>query len=200
MDIFDKISTICIKFVSKNLKKTEEELEKIKYGVEIILVNLIKLTVLFIIASILGITTYTLIAVISFASIRVFASGVHAESNLNCTTTNIILFLGNVYLSMNILLDKTMIIVSITLSLIIVFLYAPSDTEARPLVSKKLRKKLKFYSLLITFLLGIIALAYKNTIFANLIIFSVLEESLLITPIIYYIFNKTYNNYENINL
>lgn len=200
MDIVDKASIICIKFVAKNLQKTEDELEKIKYGIQVILVNLIKLTILFLIASILGIRTYTLIAVISFASIRVFASGVHAESNLNCTITNIILFLGNVYLSMNIILDKTIIIVFISLSLILIFLYAPADTEARPLVSKKLRKKLRIYSIIITLLLGIIALTCKNTIFANLIIFSVLEESLLITPIIYYIFNKTYNNYENINL
>ncbi|AGK96013.1 accessory gene regulator B family protein [Clostridium pasteurianum] len=200
MDIVDKMSRICIKFVAKNLQKTEEELEKIKYGVHVILVNLVKLTILFLIASILGITTYTFIAVISFASIRIFASGVHAESNLNCTITNIILFLGNVYLSINILLDKTMIIVIITLSLILVFLYAPADTKARPLVSKKLRKKLRIYSIAITFLLGIIALTCKNNIFANLIIFSVLEESLLITPLIYYILNKTYKNYENINI
>ncbi|MGE5627770.1 MAG: accessory gene regulator B family protein [Solirubrobacterales bacterium] len=200
MDIAEKISKTCAKFVSKNLEITEDELEKIEYGAQVIFVNLVKLIILFLIASILRVANYTCIAIISFASIRIFASGIHADSNIKCTITNILLFLGNVYFSMNIVLNKYMNITILALSLLLVILYAPADTEDRPLLSKRLRKKLKIYSITITLFMGAMAIKCESDVFSNLIIFSVLEASLLITPISYYIFNKRYRNYENINL
>lgn len=199
MDIAEKVSRTCVKFVARNLNKTDTELEKIEYGIQVITVNLVKLFILFLIASILGVINYTFIAVISFAFIRTFASGVHAGSNLKCTITNIILFLGNVYLSMNIVLNKPATIVILIISLILIVTYAPADTEDRPLLSRKLRKKLKIRSIAVALLLEIIALKCKSHIFSNLIIFSILEEAVLITPIAYYIFNKRYKNYENIH-
>lgn len=200
MDIYEKLSNLCIKFISKNLKKSEDELKEVNYGIQVFLINTIKLAILFLLASILGILKYTFIAVISFAFIRIFASGVHAKSNLRCTITNIILFIGNVYLSMNIVLEKPVKTVIFIISLSLITIYAPSDTEERPLVSKRLRKKLKVCSIacsiVLTLSAGFITLQYKSQIISNLIIFSLLEESVLITPMAYYIFDKKYSNYE----
>lgn len=198
MDIYKKLSTICVKFISTNLVKSTEELEKIDYGIQVILINMFKLTILFLTSYFLGILSKTIIAVISFAIIRIFASGVHASSNLKCTITNMILFIGNVYLSIQIILNKYIIITIFILSLILIIIYAPADTEDRPLLSVKLRKKLKMYSIICTLLLGIISLNCNNHVFLNIIIFSLLEEAFLITPIAYYIFNRKYNNYKNI--
>ncbi|MBV4438420.1 accessory gene regulator B family protein [Clostridium tyrobutyricum] len=198
MDIYKKLSTICVKFISTNSVKSTEELEKIDYGIQVILINMFKLTILFLTSYFLGILSKTIIAVISFAIIRIFASGVHASSNLKCTITNMILFIGNVYLSIQIILNKYIIITIFILSLILIIIYAPADTEDRPLLSVKLRKKLKMYSIIVTLLLGIISLNCNNHVFLNIIIFSLLEEAFLITPIAYYIFNRKYNNYKNI--
>jgi len=198
MDIYKKLSAICVKFISKNLVKSNEELEEIDYGIQVILINIFKLTILFLSAHFLGILSNTIIAVISFTSIRIFASGVHASSNLKCTITNMILFIGNAYLSMQIILNKYIIICIFILSLILIIIYAPADTEDRPLISIILRKKLKIYSIIITLLIGIVILNCNDHIFLNIIIFSLLEESFLITPIAYYIFNRKYNNYKNI--
>jgi accessory gene regulator B len=197
MDITEKISKICLKFVEENSTKTKEELEIIEYGINVLVINIVKLFILFLLSYILSVTIYTLIAVLSFAFVRLFASGVHAASSIKCTVTNILLFLGNVYLSLHISINNPIKIVILTLSLLLILLYAPADTEDRPLVSRKLRKKLKIYSILVILLLSFVAIGIKKATFSNLVVFSVLEESLLITPLAYYIFNKPYDNYIN---
>ncbi|MCI1969471.1 accessory gene regulator B family protein [Clostridium luticellarii] len=157
---------MCVKFIAKNLKKSDIELKEVNYGIQVFLINTIKLAILFLLAFILGILKYTLIALISFAFIRMFAAGVHARSNLGCTITNIILFIGNVYLSMNVVLEKPVKTVIFIISLSLITIYAPSDTEERPLISKRLRKKLKACSILCSIVLTLsaefIALKYKN--------------------------------------
>lgn len=199
MNVYNKLSDICVEFISKNVVKSDEELEEIDYGIQVILINMFKLTILFLSAYFLGILMNTIVAVTSFAIIRIFASGVHASSNLKCTITNIILFIGNAYLSTQIILNKYILIIIFILSLILIIIYAPADTEDRPLISFVLRRKLKIYSVISTLLIGIIILKYNTYVFANIITFSLLEESLLITPTAYYIFNTKYNNWIGYN-
>jgi accessory gene regulator B len=200
MDISERIAKSCIKFIANNLDKSEEDLEKIEYGIQVILVNTFKLIVLFLLSFILGNIEYTFIALISFSVVRMFASGVHADSNLKCTITNIIIFLGNVYISENIVLRTYIKIIIFSLSFLLILLYAPADTEDRPLVSRKLRIRLKVYSAAVALILGAFIFKTDNSIYSNLILFSLLEESVLITPIAYGIFKKSYRNYEKINL
>jgi accessory gene regulator B len=83
-------------------------------------------------------------------------------------------------------------------SFILTILYAPADTEERPLVSKKLRRDLKIKSLVVLIIFYITILFVKNNVYANLITFSVLEASLLLTPIVYKLFGRKYANYKNI--
>lgn len=195
MDIYQKISKFCIKFITNNLDKTEEELEQIEYGLQVLLINILKLSILFLIAYVLGIVKYTSIAFISFSILRSFASGVHADSNLKCTLTNILLFLGNVYISTHFVFSFYILIFFFLISLFLIILYAPADTEDRPLISKKLRKKLKIGSIIVTCLLGLVSIYTGNLIYSSLIILSILEEAFLITPFAYKIFGRSYKNY-----
>lgn len=200
MDLAERISHICINFIAKNLNKSEEELEKIDYGLQVLLVNIIKLTILFTIAFFLNVAQYTLVAFLTFAFLRCFASGVHSSSNIGCTITNIILFIGNAFLSKNVVLAKPILISILSVCFILIFIYAPADTEDRPLLSKRIRKRNKIQSIIATILLSIIALFLVDSIYTNLIIFGILEEALFITPFVYFIFNKKYNNYKNTSL
>lgn len=200
MYINEKISKKCTSFIRNNLNKTEMELEKIQYGIHIILINIFKLVLLFITAYFLGILNYTIVAFISFAILRSFASGVHANSSIKCIITNYIIFLGNVYLSLSFPLNKVCISAIFIISLILVILYAPADTEERPLMSKKLRGGLKVKSILIVLGFCITTLLFPSSVYMNLITYSVLQESILITPMIYIIFAKKYRNYENVKI
>ena len=72
---------------------------------------------------------------------------------------------------------------------------APADTKKRPIVSKSRRIKLKIISTTITGLFIIFSLIIKNNFIANCLIFATILENILISPLIYKIFNLPYNNY-----
>lgn len=80
--------------------------------------------------------------------------------------------------------------------IILLSLYAPADTEERPLVGKKFRRKLKIKSLMSAGILMILASCMNDTVLKFCITYGVLCESLTITPIIYILFGRGYKNYE----
>jgi len=90
-----KISNLLINYIHRSLPdKTEEDLEKIKYGIDIFLLNFYKIPVIWVIAYILGIFVPTVIATISFGCVRTFASGIHARKGWTCLLmTAFVLFL-----------------------------------------------------------------------------------------------------------
>ena len=195
-----KLNTLLMTFIKKNLNKTEEELEILEYGIQVVLITVYKLIILFVTAYVLKIFTYTLIAFVVFGLLRSFAAGVHASSSIKCIFVNYIVFLGNVFLSLNFKLNQTALIVLFLISLILIIKYSPADTAERPLVSKKLRKSLKLKSIIIVLLCFILCLFLTNPIYRNIITFAVLEEAFLITPLAYSIFRKPYNNYLDVQL
>lgn len=200
MAISKKVSNICLEFIKNNTSNSPEDLEKIYYGIQVIWINLFKLILLLVTAYFLGILKYTLIGFIFFAIIRTYGSGLHANSTIQCIIINYILFLGNPYLSLTIPLNAIARFIIFFISFILLIIYAPADTKERPLISKKLRENLKTKSIIVSIIFYIITLLNKNEIYNNLIIFSTLQESLVITPIAYRLLGKTYANYKNISV
>lgn len=182
------------KNIGKTLEKSEDELEIINYGLQVIILNILKVLLLLITAYILGILKYTALALFVFAILRTFASGVHAKTTLACITYNYILFLGNVYLSKFTANNFFVILFIFILSLILILLYSPADTKERPITNKKLRKTLKIKSTIIVFLFFIISNIINSNICSNIIAFAILEESLCTTPIAYKLLGKEPRN------
>ena len=198
MTIVKKLSNNCLDFIKDNTSISEENLEKIHYGIQVILLTISKDILLFTTAYLLGILKYTIIAVIVFGILRTFASGVHANSTLQCIIYGYTFFLCNVYLSLNLSLNTILKSIIFAISLILIILYAPADTEERPLVSKKSRRILKIKSIIVVIVFYISTLLIKTDVYCNLITFSILEGSLVITPIVYKLLGKKHNNYKNI--
>lgn len=196
MDISDIISKNLMNFITGTLNKSDAELEQIKYGIDSILANISKLIILFIPAYLIGIAKYTFIALISFGFIRGFASGIHATSSLKCIISNFVIFFGIVCLSLKLNLNNSYISLLFLVSLCLVLLYAPADTAAKPLTSKKVRSRLKIYSILAVIILYFITTFIKNNTYVNLITLSVFIEALLITPAAYKLFRSPYKNFE----
>lgn len=198
MDLAERCSERCTGFIDNNSSVSKEDLEKIKYGIHVLLLNIFKLLILFVMAYFLNILQYTFVILIAFGFLRSFASGMHADSSIGCTVSTILIFIGGSYLSIYVPLNNNIIFIIFVLSLGLMLLYAPADTKKRPFVSKKLRKSLKIKSVLAVILLYAIVLFIKDDIYKNLITYGILVESLLITPLIYKIFGKEYKNYEKI--
>ena len=84
-------------------------------------------------------------------------------------------------------------------SIIMIKLYAPADTENVPILSKKVRQQKQVLSY-ITFIVGLaVALIIKNNIVSNIIIFGYLMQTCMITKLAYRLTNNKYGYevYEN---
>ena len=75
-------------------------------------------------------------------------------------------------------------------------LFAPADTHKRPIVNSKMRKTLKIKSLVITSLYILIIFISNYNKINNLIMLSMMAQSIVINPITYKIFKLPYNNYK----
>lgn len=197
MDISERIScNLTCKIKELRPEKNDIELEQIKYGIHIFLNNVIKLPIVFIIAYFLGIFMYTLVAFISFSFVRNFASGIHARKSITCFISTTLIFLGTAYLGYYIKLNLLDISISFLACIILAYFYAPADTEEKPFVSKKLRKRLKFLSLISILIMYIACLVFISTKYPSVITFAVLAECISISPVTYTIFKRRYNNHD----
>jgi len=179
-----------------NTEKTEKDMKIIRYGLEILYLNIVKFVVLFTIAYFLKILPYTLVAAFAFTIGRIFAFGMHAKTTWGCYLAT-----GSVYLLIPyLMLEFSLgIVVRIALSVLImlgIWLYGPADTEQRPILGAKKRFKFKIKALLLIGLL-IIGSYFMPVIYGDIVILSLIGEVIMILPITYKIFSRGYNNYEN---
>lgn len=174
---------------------TEEEIEKLKYGLEGVYLTLTKTIILLAIAFLFGILKETLILVLLFNIIRYPAFGFHADSSKTCLIFSSILFLGIPYLFLNYELSKSLEILIISFTLLSFILYAPSDTVKRPLINpkKRLIRKISACILAILYIIGYYLI--PNLVIARLLLASVVLETIMILPITYKIFKQPYRNY-----
>ena len=193
------LSESITKFVATQLPdKTETELEHIKYGIEVSLVNILKLPFILLAAFLLGIFKYVIIAMFAFAAIRTFANGVHAKTSLGCFLISLASFLAIVYSAMYISLSLPVKFIIFFISLSLIYLYAPADNEERPFVEEKFRKRLRILAVVSTIIMFVFSFIIKDLIISNIIFYSIVIESVLVTPLIYRLMKRGYRNYEKV--
>ena len=183
-------------FVSKD-SYSKEELEKIRYGFEVIYIFITKGIIVFLIAYFLGILKYTLAFLGIYSLLRAFACGLHASKGWICTISSILIFIIIPYLCKILVIDLSIRITLMILSTILIFIYAPADTKKRPIINKKKRLRLKITSTLISIIYIIISFYIEKNFILNAIMFGMLLETIMILPITYKTFKLPYNNYIN---
>jgi len=193
MEFPERISGKITKAIAAELEDlSEEKLAEIDYGIAAFIANSYKMVFIFILAILLNIFKYFLIAIISFGTLRTFASGVHAKREWTCLPVSTSIFLGITYLG--IIFDLNIYIINFVFILCFgaMLIYAPADTEERPIVSRRLRKKLKITSCITILVLYAFALYSLGTKASSIITFAVLFESVLILPVTYRLAGSMY--------
>lgn len=195
--MIEKISGALMNYIHQSLpEKTEEELEKIKYGIDIFLLNIYKIIILLFVAGIFHVLTEMILAMFSFGVIRMFASGLHMRKGWTCLFMTALVLFSVILLSYYIPLQPGSKLGVFLFSTILFFFYAPADTEEKPLINSVLRTKLKKMTLLVSLLFYILSMTvFYQHIIGSILIYSLLMESLLVTPVIYKIFRRRYQNY-----
>lgn len=189
----------CIELIKNNNKNiSNEKLEEVRYGLEGIYLAITKTIFIFVITYFLGIFKEMLIMLIIFNILRTTGFGLHAKKSWQCWISSTILFVLFPFISNYIEIPLTIRITAGILSIVLMFFYAPADTYKHPLVNAKKRLIWKYITTINTFILVCISILIKNNCIANLIIFAINTEILLINPISYKLLDLPYNNYKKL--
>ena len=181
-------------FIKNNTTYTEYELLKIKYGLEGIFLTITKIVIILLIGLIFNYLSTIIWTLLFFNCLRFFAFGLHAKKSWQCLLSSILLFNLLPYVLLRISITYSLIIIIFLITLISFILFAPSDTEKRPLTNKKKRIIRKICAIILCILFFIITFFFKNIqvpLLSSLII-----ESIMINPLSYKLFGLSYNNYK----
>lgn len=175
----------------------EIKLKEIKYGLTSIYLNITKLVVIFSLSYLLGYIKTLLLLMAFYSILRLTAFGVHAKKSLHCWIASTLIFILLPIICEKIIINlKIKIYISI-LCLTLICIYAPADTEKRPLIHKKKRYIYKTVSIIISIIYIFLIITIKNNTLNNSIEFGLLLSTFAILPITYKLFGVKYNNYKN---
>lgn len=182
-------------YIKKNGNYSSKELIEIEYGLTGIYLTLSKIIIISIIAYFLGIFKEMFIFMIFFNIIRTTAYGLHATKSWICLLSSTLIFIGIPLVCKFIYLNIIIKLILGIISIIFIYKNAPADTKKRPIVNMNRRYILNTLSIAISMIYIIVSFIIQNSYISNCLIFSILLEDFLISPIIYKIFNLSYNNY-----
>lgn len=195
--MIEKICTYIVNQMRKQMPDIDDEkAEIITYGIELIIGEIPKIFLLFVLSFILGIGWYTVFAYVALIPYRASSGGFHLKTHIGCIIGSSVFYYGIVYLSKFIILNlvQKYIIIGIALvfGVIMVSLYAPADTENIPIISKKERKRKKILSYTTLVLTLTASVFIKDSVISNILIFGVIVQSFMISRLAYLLTNNKY--------
>ena len=193
----NKILDRFISLIKKYYDYDNVKLQEIRYGLESLYLSIFKVLVIFLLSFFIHTTKELCIFFSTYGLLRITAFGLHAKKSFECWILSIITFLLIPFLIKKIYINNTLLIILSLVSIIIISIYAPADTEKRPLINRNKRIIYKIISITISLIYTFIILMKINNYINNLLIFSLLLESLLILPISYRLLGLKYNNYKH---
>lgn len=192
-----KVVNKCMDFIKSNGDYDEIKLAEIKYGIEGIYMLISKMVIIILAAIILGIIKEVAIFLLLYNFIRMPSFGLHATKSWICLISSLIIFLIVPYLCTILILP---IWLKIGLGIILIGLFlknAPADTHKKPIINPKRRRTYKIVSATIATIYTITSIIIENNFITCSLIFSLIIQSFIISPLTYKIFNLPYNNYKN---
>ena len=192
----DVVINSSLNFIQKNYNYDEIKLAELKYGLEAIYILITKSIVILTSAFILGIFKEVLIFTLLYSLIRMPSFGLHATKSWICLVSSLISFITIPYIckyiEINIFIKSILGIISI----IFIFKNAPADTYKRPIINKKRREVYKFISTIISIIFALLSLFITNSFISNSLLFALILQNIMISPITYKLFHLPYNNYK----
>ncbi len=182
---------------SNNPNLSNEKKDELRYGLEGFYLTITKTVFIFGLSYLIGIFKEMFLMLLFFNILRTTGFGLHAKKSWMCWVSSTILFIFLPLISRYIVFPIYLKYVLGILSVILIFMYTPADTEKHPLINKRKRIILKIISTAFCTILVICSIIIKNETIDTLIIFAIYTEISLILPITYQLFHLKYNNYKS---
>lgn len=175
----------------------DEKAEVIRYGLELIIGEIPKIVLLFVIAIILKIGWLVVFAYFTMLPYKIVAGGFHLKTNIGCTIGTLTIYYGNVLISKYITwtpiyMKYIMILVIFIFSIIMISLYAPADTVNLPILTKKERKNKKILSYIFATITLVASIVIKDNTLSNILLLNVIVESICISRVAYKLTKNEY--------
>ena len=175
----------------------DEKAEVIRYGLELIIGEIPKIVLLFVIAIILKIGWLVVFAYFTMLPYKIVAGGFHLKTNIGCTIGTLTIYYGNVLISeyitwTPIYMKYIMILVIFIFSIIMIILYAPADTVNLPILTKKERKTKKILSYIFATITLVASIVIKDNTLSNILLLNVIVESICISRVAYKLTKNEY--------
>lgn len=185
-------------FLCKYNTYSNEDLEKLSYGLEGIYLTITKLIIIFALAFLLNIFKEIILLLIIFNVIRYFGFGIHAKNSSECLITSLILFIVLPFLCLKFNISKNILLIISIISIISFFLFAPADTIKRPLKNKKKRIIRKILTIIVGIAYLLFGIFISNDTISILLFLAIIIQAIIINPITYMIMKQPYNNYKSV--
>lgn len=196
--MIDKICKWLLKKVRKEMPDIDDErAEVILYGINLIVGEIPKILIMFLVAFILQVGWLTIFAFISMLPYKTVAGGFHLKTHLGCTIGTFLVYIGNSILSKFIIIEPIWIKYLIgavvwVISIIMISLYAPADTINLPILRKKERKIKKILSYIMATATLAAAMIINNNIISNILLINVIIETFSISKLAYILTKNEY--------
>lgn len=182
--------------IKKNKDYDEIKLEEIKYGLTGIYLTISKLIIIAFISIIIGLFKETVIFLLIYNILRMPSFGIHATKSWICLITSSIIFIGLPIVCLNIKLNFVSKIIIGVIGCLLMFKNSPADTKKRPIVNPKRRLTYKIISTILSIIFVILSIKINNVFISNCLIFGLILQNIMISPVTYKIFKQPYNNYK----
>lgn len=186
----------CMNIIRNNKNYDDVKLSEIKYGLESLYLMFSKLIVISFISIILGIFKYMVIFILLYNIVRMPSFGLHASKSWICLVFSTLTFIGVPLLCLYLNISFIIKFIIGLLAVIGMVLFSPADTKKRPIVNKKRRLVYKVLSFFVSIIYFILIFVVKDNYVQNCLLFSLIVQNILISPITYRICNMPYNNYK----
>lgn len=194
----DKFCTYLTNKIRKEMPEVDDErAEVINYGIQLIVGEIPKILLLFVVAFILKIGWLTVFTFFAILPYKKFSGGFHLKTHLGCIIGTCLFYFLTVYMSKYIVFEQVytkyiIILVEWIFSMIMVKLYAPADTENLPILSEKERKYKKIMSYVTLTITLIVAVVIPNNIISNILMIGTFLQTISITKIAYKLSKNKY--------
>ena len=186
-----------INFLKKQNSYSEQEIKKLRYGLEGIYLTFTKIIIILLSSIIFGIFKEVIILLLLFNIIRYFSFGFHAEKSYECLIVSLFNFILVPFFLLNIEQSLITNLIIYIITFICFLLFAPADTPKRPLKSKRKRIIRKILTIIIALIYIVLSMIFRDYYISDILICSLITAAILVTPVTYMIFNQSYNNYKN---
>lgn len=179
-----------------NKSYSDEDIEKLKYGLEGLYLTITKLIIISFLSIILGMFKEMIIIMILFNIIRYPAFGFHADNSMTCLLFSTALLIGLPYIILHVNLTTYVKTILCIICFINFLVFAPADTPKRPLTNIKKRHIRKVASMIIATIYIVAIFLIKDVVISKLILTGLIIETIMINPVTYKIFHQQFNNYK----